>query len=256
MDAQARPHRLYTVMRNLGIAFAITLAGVFLWWRLLNIMHAHDIITGADGFWYFSVSFVLVFVMLPVAAVVMGIKRPVRWKKPVDVVRWCLAGIGALLGTGMFVASVGLMCLLAVYCRPVAPRTFANCDEIKADWLGRRLIFDDKLVPYGARNISISGNTGLGWRGKHCRYTCEVSEEEFRKFMGRHPICTNAFDKIYLSEQTDKLHPGGRKVLFGDGPCPTNFLSYSYWDHATSGLDVFLAFDLDTSILHVDFACH
>ena len=93
-------------MRNLGIAFAITLAGVFLWWRLLNIMHAHDIITGADGFWYFSVSFVLVFVMLPVAAVVMGIKRPVRWKKPVDVGAARVRPLGSREGQTLVIRSM------------------------------------------------------------------------------------------------------------------------------------------------------
>ena len=255
MNEEARPHRVYTVMRNLGIAFAITVAGAILWWFLLNIMLAHDIITGADGFWYFSVSFVLVFAMFPVAAVVMGIKRSVQWKESVDVVRWCLAGIGGLLGVCSFAASVGLLYLATFVCRPVSTRTFADQESVKADWVARHFPID-AAVPVGARDISISGNTGLGWRGKRWRYTCNVSEEDFRKFMGRHPICTNAFDKIYLSEQTSKLHPGGRKVLFGDGPCPTNFLSYSQWDHATSGVDVFLAYDLDTSTMHAYFSCH
>ncbi len=51
MNEEARPHRVYTVMRNLGIAFAITVAGVILWWHLLDMMHALDIITDINGVW-------------------------------------------------------------------------------------------------------------------------------------------------------------------------------------------------------------
>ena len=74
----ARFHRLYTVMRNLGIAFAITVAGAVLWGFLLNTLHKLGVITGADGFWYFSVFFAVAFAVIPVAAMVMGIVRPVR----------------------------------------------------------------------------------------------------------------------------------------------------------------------------------
>ena len=111
MNEEARPHRVYTVMRNLGIAFAITVAGVILWWHLLDMMHALDIITDINGVWCFSVFFLEGFALITGAAVVLGIKRPVRREEPVDVVRWCLAGIGGLLGVCTFAASVGLLYL-------------------------------------------------------------------------------------------------------------------------------------------------
>ena len=259
MNTQARPHRVYTVMRNLSIAFAVLVAGLILLYFLPTAWGRYcmaHIPTPAHLF--FSIGVVCAMAML--VAVALGIVRPVRWEEPVDVMRWCLAGIGALLGTGMFAASVWLMYFSTFSCRTVTPRTFADRESMKADWLCRRF-FVDHWVPAGACDISVSGNTGLGWLGMRCRYSCKVSEAEFRAYVAnlrtmppKPSICTNAFDRVCLGE-TSQLRPDGGKVLFGDGSCPTNFLSYTHCMEPEGG-DMFLAYDLDTSTMHAYFSCH
>ena len=251
MTAQARPHRVYTVMRNLGISFAVTVAGLI----LLHFLPASGL---ATTHLFLAIGVVCAMVML--AAVALGIVRPVRWEEPVDVVRWCLAGIGALLGTGLFAASVWLIYFSTFSFRIITPRTFADREAMKSDWLCRRL-FVDHWVPAGARDISVSGNTGLGWVGMRCRYSCKVSEADFRAYIAylrtmpsMPSMRTNAFDKVYLGD-TSQLRPDGGKVLFGDGPCPTNFLSYTHCVEPEGG-DTFLAYDLDTSTMHALFRCH
>lgn len=259
MNEEARPHRVYTVMRNLGIAFAVLAAGLYLLYFLLDTFAKHHIV-GPGGAWYLVMAFLTVYVLIPIVAVALGIVRPVRWEESVDVMRWCLAGIGASLGTGMFTILVGLMCLLTVYCRPISSCTFADREAMKADWVGRRF-FVDHWVPAGACDITVSGNTGLGWIGKRCRYSCKVSEAEFRAYVAnlrtmppKPSIRTNSFDRVYLGE-TSQLRPDGGKVLFGGGPCPTNFLSYTHCMEPEGG-DMFLAYDLDTSTMHAYFSCH
>ena len=125
MNEEARPHRVYTVMRNLSIAFAVLVAGLILLYFLPTAWGRYcmaHIPTPAHLF--FSIGVVCAMAML--VTVALGIVRPVRWEEPVDVMRWCLAGIGALLGTGMFAASVWLMYFSTFSCRTVTPRTFAD----------------------------------------------------------------------------------------------------------------------------------
>ena len=79
MNEEARPHRVYTVMRNLGIAFAIMVAGRILLYFLPTAWGRYcmaHIPTLAHLF--FSIGVVCTMTIL--AAVVLGIVRPVRWE--------------------------------------------------------------------------------------------------------------------------------------------------------------------------------
>jgi len=111
---------------------------------------------------------------------------------------------------------------------------FARCFSLK------------KMIPETARDICFEahgGVLGLGWTAK---FSCKVSEPEFRDFCnGRgYEVVENGYRN---ANPATRNATGENYGGMGGMPCPQHFLSYSYVKGNFGGL--WLVFDCDTSTL-------
>lgn len=246
MTERARPHRVYTVLRNLGVvAVALILLLAVVWQleiRMGGKLYGNQV-------WHSLVGVILPlsWLILPPAAVIAGIVFPLRTDKPLGWLRGVCACAGGLFGFGYLVAICFLGCLASFVCHDVE-KTFADCGAMRADWLGRRFNVD-RMLPEKSHEIAFKGNTGLGCWGRWSEFVCKTTEADFLSFAASNHwlLATNAFVNVYQpDEEGVQLPQDGQGLLFRNRPVPAHYLSFYYHlRHCTC-----YAFDRDTCILY------
>ena len=201
-DMQTRtPRRAYTVMRNLAVAFVVTLAS-FMGMCLFAVMRAFP--SSTSGFGRFAVEvfgapcfFGLVLgVVGSVAAPVLGLLFPVKTYKPVSRGRLSalLGWLGALEAIAVLFVGVSMGYGIYMSGRKV-DATFADRRAMERDRVARRFPLD-YLMPKEARDISFKGRTGIAGLGWNAELSCRVSEPEFEALAASHNwrLATNRFE--------------------------------------------------------------
>ena len=246
MTERARPHRVYTVLRNLGVvgvALILLLAVAFqLEWHMGGIY--------SKPVWHAAVGVILPlsWLLLPPVAVVAGIVFPLRTEKPLGWTNGLCACVGGLFGFGYLMAICFWGYLASFVCRDVE-KTFADCGAMRADWLGRRFNVE-RMLPEKSQGIAFKGNTGFGCWGRRSEFVCKTTEADFLSFAAsnRWLLTTNAFVNVYQPDEEAEvqLPQKGQSILFRERPVPAHYLSYySHWHHCTC-----YAFGRDTCILY------
>lgn len=130
------------------------------------------------------------------------------------------------------------------YCGDQMDETFADYRALKANGFANCFSLKE-MVPSTAREINFNakgGILGLGWFAK---FSCKVSEQEFRSFCKerKYEIVEDGYRNANPATHAEDPNYGG----MGGMPCPQHFLSYSYVKGNYGGL--WLVFDCDTSTL-------
>ena len=265
-DMQTRmPRRAYTVMRNLAVAFVVTLAS-FMGMCLFAVMRAFP--SSTSGFGRVAVEvfgapcfFGLVLGAIgSVAAPVLGLLFPVKTYKPISNGRryFALLGwLGALEAIAVLFVGVSMGYGIYMSGRKV-DATFADRRAMERDRVARRFPLDH-LMPKEARDISFKGGTGIAGLGWNAEFSCRVSEPEFEAFAASHNwrLATNRFENANAatSDHTpDNPFWGNSEMenpFLGADP-PKRFVSY-YYLKSNFG-NTCLALDLETGILYGQYS--
>ena len=226
-----KPHRIYTLFRNLTFA---------LFPAVLTLFSGGDVV-------FFAVAFLLF-----VAAVVLAFVFPVRQDEPLENSAkgffGFFGGIGLLVMLG-FVLVVGVVAVDAVTSGPVETEC-ATYSELT----GQRVVnalHVEAMIPPEAREIRFKGFGGgllMGW-GRHAEFSCTTTESDFLRFALAHGYAleTNRFVNANATCNPNEASSEWNASMWPGKSEPKRYLAYE--NIRGNGGGIRLVFDLDTGIL-------
>lgn len=244
------PQRGYTVLRNLAIAFVITLASF-----LVAKIFEQEGLLGEIGIYCLPIGLIG-----SVVAPILGVVFPVRTGTPISnrhrnfaLIGW----LGALEALAVLVVGVWLGYEMYMSGRKVDD-TFVDRKAMGHDRVVSRFPLD-YLVPKEAKDISFKGSTGIAGLGWQAEFSCHVSESDFEAFAASHVwrLATNCFENANAATADSPCaHPfwsdtSSKNPFCGEHP-PKRFVSYYYLKSNYGG--IVLALDLDTGILYGQYS--
>jgi len=232
--AAAKPHRLYTLFRNL--AFAVWPAGL-------------GLLAGRG--WFVAV---LTFALL-VGAAVLALTFPLRQDEPIEtpykVFFGLFGGIGLLVLTA-FGLVIGVICADAVTSGKV-DAVFQTYPELAGQRVAGALHVD-AMIPPEARDIRFEGFGGgvFAGFGRFAKFLCRTTEADFVKFavVQGYALETNRFCNV-SPNNANKI---GREWAGYEwsAPAPKRYLTYE--NRRGNGGGITLAFDPATETLRGRFS--
>ena len=226
-----KPHRVYTLFRNLTFA---------LFPAVLTLFSGGDVV-------FFAVAFLLF-----VAAVVLAFVFPVRQDEPLEnsakAFFGFFGGIGLLVMLG-FVLVVGVVAVDAVTSGPVETEC-ATYSELT----GQRVVnalHVEAMIPPEAREIRFTGFGGgllMGW-GRHAEFSCTTTESDFLRFALAHGYAleTNRFVNANATCNPNRVSSEWNASMWAGKSEPKRYLAYE--NIRGNGGGIRLVFDLDACIL-------
>ena len=224
-----KPHRVYTLFRNLTFALLPALLALC---------------AGGDGMFYAGGIFLFV--------AVMALVFPVRQDEPLDGVAKVFfgffGGIGLLVLLG-FVLGVGLFAVDAVTSGSVEMES-ATYSELAGQRIARALHVD-AMIPPEASKIRFKGFGGgllMGW-GRHAEFSCTTTESDFLRFALAHGYAleTNRFVNANATCNPNRVSSEWNTSMWAGKSEPKHYLTYE--NIRGNGGGIRLVFDLDTGIL-------
>lgn len=232
-----KPHRVYTLFRNLTFALGLAALSLFV---------------GERGD---TLACLLAFaarVILFVAAVVLALAYPVRQDEPMDVEAKAFfgffGGIGLLVMLG-FVLIVGVVVVDAVTSGPIETEC-ATYSELTGQRIANALHVE-AMIPPEAREIRFTGFGGgllMGW-GRHAEFSCMTTESDFLRFALAHGYVleTNRFVNANTTCNPNGASSEWSTSMWAGKSEPKHYLTYE--NIRGNGGGIRLVFDLDTGIL-------
>ena len=232
-----KPHRVYTLFRNLTFALGLAVLSLFV---------------GERGDTLVCMLAFAARVLLFVAAVVLALVYPVRQDEPVDIEAKAFfgffGGIGLLVMLG-FVLVVGVVAVDAVTSGPVETEC-ATYSELT----GQRVVnalHVEAMIPPEAREIRFKGFGGgllMGW-GRHAEFSCTTTESDFLRFALAHGYAleTNRFVNANATCNPNRVSSEWNASMWAGKSEPKRYLAYE--NIRGNGGGIRLVFDLDTGIL-------
>lgn len=226
-----KPHRTYTLFRNLTFALFPALLTLF---------------SGGDG-----VFFVVAFLLF-VVAVVLAFVFPVRQDEPlgrsVRVFFGFFGGVGLLVLSG-FLLVIGIVCVDAMTSGPVEMES-ATYSELASQRIARALHVD-AMIPPEASKIRFTGFGGGVMRGlgRHAEFSCTTTESDFQRFALAHGYVleTNRFVNANTTCNPNGVSSEWSTSMWAGKSEPKHYLTYE--NIRGNGGGIRLVFDLDTGIL-------
>ena len=226
-----KPHRTYTLFRNLTFALFPTLLTLF---------------GGGNG-----VFFVVAFLSF-VAAVVLAFVFPVRQDEPLEnsakAFFGFFGGVGLLVLSG-FILAIGIVCMGAVTSRRVDAE-YATYPELASQRIARALHVD-AMIPPEASKIHFTGFGGgvMMGLGRCAEISCTVAETDFVKFASSkgYLLETNRFVNVNTICNPNGVSSEWSTSMWVGKSEPKHYLTYE--NIRGNGGGIRLVFDLDTGIL-------
>ena len=226
-----KPHRFYTLFRNLTFASFPALLTLF---------------CGGNGMF-----FVVAFSSF-VAAAVLAFVFPVRQDEPLEgsakVFFGFFGGAGLLVMFG-FLLVIGIACVDAVTSGSVEMES-ATYSELAGQRIARALHVD-VMIPPEASKIRFTGFGGgllMGW-GRHAEFSCTTTESDFLRFASAHgyDLETNRFVNANATCNPNRVSSEWNASMWAGKSEPKHYLTYE--NIRGNGGGIGLVFDLDTGIL-------
>ena len=226
-----KPHRVYTLFRNLTFA---------LFSAVLTLFSGGDVV-------FFAVAFLLF-----VAAVVLAFVFPVRQDVPLEgsakAFFGCFGGAGLLVMFG-FLLVIGIVCVDAVTSGPVELES-VTYSELFSQRIARALHVD-AMIPPEASKIRFTGFGGgllMGW-GRHAEFSCTTTESDFLRFASAHGYVleTNRFVNANTTCNPNGASSEWNASMWAGKSEPKHYLTFE--NIRGNGGGIRLVFDLDTGIL-------
>ena len=226
-----KPHRFYTLFRNLTFASFPALLTLF---------------CGGHGMF-----FVVAFSSF-VAAAVLAFVFPVRQDEPLEgsakVFFGFFGGAGLLVMFG-FLLVIGIACVDAVTSGSVEMES-ATYSELAGQRIARALHVD-VMIPPEASKIRFTGFGGgllMGW-GRHAEFSCTTTESDFLRFASAHgyDLETNRFVNANATCNPNRVSSEWNASMWAGKPEPKHYLTFE--NIRGNGGGIRLVFDLDTGIL-------
>jgi len=224
-----RPHRVYTLFRNLAFAA---------WPAVLGLLLGHGCAVP-----------LLSFVAL-VAAAALAMVRPLRQDAPIEtpykVFFGLFGGIGLLVLLGLGLA-VGVICADAASSGKVDAeyKTYSELTEVRV----AKALRVDKMIPPEARDIRFEGFGGgvFAGIGRYAKFSCRATEADFLKFASAqgYALETNRFFNV-SPNNANKSSRGWAEYEWS-APEPKRYVTYEY--RRGNGGGITLAFDPATETL-------
>lgn len=221
-----KPHRVYTLFRNLTFALLPALLAFFCGWD--------------------DAAFIVAIVSFAVA-VALALVFPVRQDAPM---KRCAKLLFGILGSVGLLALIGFLFGIAVVCVDAATSksveiACATYPELASQRKALALNAET-MVPPEARDIRFKGHGGgmvMGW-GRHAEFSCKTTEADFVNF---------ALSRAYVLETNrfvNAKNPGAEPLsstLWDACHLPERFLSYTFV--FGNGGGIWLMFDPATETL-------
>ena len=226
-----KPHRVYTLFRNLTVALFPALLTLF---------------SGGNG-----VFFVVAFLSF-VAAAVLAFVLPVRQDEPLE--GSAKVFFGFFGGAGLLVM-FGFLLVIGIACIDVATRgrvdaEYATYPKLSSQRIARALHVD-AMIPPEASKIRFTGFGGglfMGW-GRHAEFSCTRTESDFLRFALAHGYAleTNRFVNANATCNPNRVSSEWNASMWAGKSEPKRYLAYE--NIRGNGGGIRLVFDLDACIL-------
>lgn len=229
-----KPHRVYTLFRNLTFALFLTL--------LLTIFGGANSVV------------CLVLFLSYVAAVTLALVFPLRQDEPLEgpakVFFGFFGGMGLLVMMG-FMLMIGLLCADAVTSK-AEEHVYATYSELASQRIASALHVE-AMIPPESKDIHFKGFGGgviMGW-GRYAEFSCKTTEADFIKFAASR-ACVLETNRFVNANKT--LNPNGepQETCWNSDPLPERFLSHTFI--RANGGGIRLMFDPQTATLRGSYS--
>ena len=225
-----KPHRTYTLCRNLTFA---------LFPALLTVFTCGDVV------------FFVVALLSFGAAVALAFVFPVRQDEPLErsakLFFGFFGGAGLLMLSG-FLLVIGIVCVDAMTSGQVEAE-YATYSELAGERIALALHADAMISPEAGR-IRFSGFGGGVMRGlgRHAEFSCKVAETDFVKLASSkgYSLETNRF--VNANAQQNPNRTPWFDACWCELPLPVSFLSYTFVKGNGGGIR--LLFDRESETLY------